>query len=58
MSEPKMGKVTFEVNDRIGTITLSRPGKRNSLTQKMFDELVLQLERFFNAFVPLARSTC
>ena len=41
MSEPKTGKVTFEVSDRIGFITLSRPEKRNSLTQKMFDELNL-----------------
>ena len=33
------GSVTCEVNGPIATITLSRPGKRNSMTQKMFAEL-------------------
>lgn len=39
MSEANMGKVTFEIRDRTGFITLSRPEKRNSMTQKMFGEL-------------------
>lgn len=33
------GSVRYEVDGPIGTITLSRPEKRNSMTQKMFDEL-------------------
>ncbi len=33
------GEVRYEIRDRIATITLSRPGKRNSLTLKMFTEL-------------------
>jgi enoyl-CoA hydratase len=33
------GEVKYEIRDRIGIITLSRPGKRNSLTQAMFDQL-------------------
>jgi len=39
MSKPDKGKVTFEQDGAIGTITLSRPEKRNSMTQKMFHEL-------------------
>ena len=33
------GTVKYEVLDRIGIITLSRPDKRNSLTRIMFDQL-------------------
>jgi enoyl-CoA hydratase len=33
------GEIRYEVNGPIATITLSRPGKRNSMTQKMFAEL-------------------
>jgi enoyl-CoA hydratase len=33
------GEVRYEVSDRIATITLSRPGKRNALTQHMFARL-------------------
>ncbi|MDF1525385.1 MAG: enoyl-CoA hydratase-related protein [bacterium] len=39
MSKPNMGEVRYEVSGQIATITLARPGKRNSLTQKMFDDL-------------------
>jgi len=35
----EQGEVRYEVQDRIAVITLSRPGKRNSLTQAMFDQL-------------------
>lgn len=35
----KAGEVRYNVKDRIGIITLSRPDKRNSLTQQMFDQL-------------------
>ncbi len=43
MTEDK-GTVNYEVDGPIGTITLSRPGKRNSMTQKMFRELGLAVE--------------
>jgi enoyl-CoA hydratase len=33
------GTVRYEVRDRIGIINISRPGKRNSMTQVMFDQL-------------------
>jgi enoyl-CoA hydratase len=33
------GEIRYEVNGPIATITLSRPGKRNSMTQMMFTEL-------------------
>ena len=33
------GEVRYEVSDRIATITLSRPDKRNALTQHMFARL-------------------
>jgi enoyl-CoA hydratase len=33
------GKVLYEIDNLIATITLSRPEKRNSMTQKMFGEL-------------------
>lgn len=39
MGEPDKGEVRYKMSDRIGFITLSRPGKRNSMTRKMFDEL-------------------
>jgi enoyl-CoA hydratase len=39
------GDIIYEVNDRIATITLSRPGKRNSMTQKMFAELASAVEK-------------
>jgi len=42
------GDIIYEVNDRIATITLSRPGKRNALTQHMFarlDEVVGEVEK-------------
>ncbi len=48
MSKPNMGEVRYEVSDRIGIITLSRPGKRNALTQHMFarlDEVVGEVEK-------------
>jgi len=41
------GEVRYEVSDRIATITLSRPDKRNALTQHMFarlDEVVGDVE--------------
>jgi enoyl-CoA hydratase len=34
-----MGEVLYEISDRIGIITLSRPDKRNALTQHMFARL-------------------
>ena len=39
MGDQNMGEVRYEVSDRIGIITLSRPGKRNALTQHMFTRL-------------------
>ena len=33
------GEIIYEINDKIATITLSRPGKRNALTQHMFTRL-------------------
>jgi len=33
------GKVTFDLKGSVGTITISRPGKKNSLTGSMLDEL-------------------
>jgi enoyl-CoA hydratase len=33
------GEVRYEVSDRIGVVTLSRPGKRNSLTLEMIETL-------------------
>ena len=33
------GEIRYEINDKIATITLSRPGKRNALTQHMFTRL-------------------
>ena len=45
MGDPAKGEVRYEVSDRIGIITLSRPGKRNSMTQRMFDELGSAVEK-------------
>ena len=42
------GEIRYEVSDRIGTITLYRPDKRNALTQHMFarlDEVVGDVEK-------------
>jgi len=44
MTEEK-GTVSYEVEGPIATITLSRPGKRNSMTQKMFRELGVIVEK-------------
>ena len=33
------GEIRYDISDNIATITLSRPEKRNSMTQKMFEEL-------------------
>jgi enoyl-CoA hydratase len=33
------GEIRYDISDNIATITLSRPEKRNSMTQKMFSEL-------------------
>jgi len=43
------GEVLFTVSDRIAVITLSRPEKRNSMTQKMFSELDKAVERVARA---------
>lgn len=39
MTDNDQGKVTYEVKERIGIATISRPGRLNALSRKMLDEL-------------------
>jgi enoyl-CoA hydratase len=39
MTEQGQGEVRYEIKDKIGTATISRPGRLNALSRKMLEEL-------------------
>ena len=45
MTDKDQGEVRFEIKDRIGIATLSRPGRLNALSMKMLEELESIVDR-------------